>query len=273
MKGILVSAVLLIVPMIGDADTLSVTNNFDQSCFVAKDLQTGEIISEQNPEFCKTRVYPCSTFKVAAAAMGFDSGVVKDENTKFKWDGAKREREELNRDQTTRSWLADSVLWVTQQVMAKLGLKKVQTYLADFKYGNQDFSGGLKESWVSSSLKISPKEQIDFLSRLKQGKLNLSTDAVQKTLAVIPVGRDDASGKIIGKTGSCLPWLDGDPERDPSLKGTEPFYLGYYVGYFFKDKKEYAFAATVKKKTEPRKWTWSGREAQKFAIEQLKALK
>jgi beta-lactamase class D len=289
MKWVLVIVTLFAVPTIGSADKNGVTatngvavtngvaksaNDLDQSCFVARDLQTGKVISEQNPEFCKTRVYPCSSFKVAAAAMSFDSGVAKDENTSFKWDGIKREREELNHDQTTRSWLADSVLWVTQQVMTKLGLEKVKSYLIDFRYGNQDFGSGLTESWVSSSLKISPEEQVDFLSRLKRGKLNLTPYAVQKTLSVIPVGQDDASGKIIGKTGSCLPWLDGVPSgRDSSLKGSEPFWLGYYVGYYFKDGKEYAFAADVKKKTEPRKWTWGGREAQKFAVEQLKALK
>jgi beta-lactamase class D len=33
-------------------------------------------------------------------------------------------------------------------------------------YGNQDISGGIDQFWLSSSLKISPKEQADFMEAL-----------------------------------------------------------------------------------------------------------
>jgi hypothetical protein len=50
------------------------------ACFVIADLETGKILAEHNPKRCKERFSPCSSFKVPAALMAFDKGILNDEN-------------------------------------------------------------------------------------------------------------------------------------------------------------------------------------------------
>jgi beta-lactamase class D len=77
--------------------------------------------------------------------------------------------------------MSNSVKWVTEWIMPQLGNDSIEFYLNSFNYGNKDFSGGPKDAWVSSSLKISAHEQIRFLSKLWEGKLEVSSRATELT--------------------------------------------------------------------------------------------
>jgi beta-lactamase class D len=59
-------------------------------------------------------------------------------------------------------------------------MKKFQDYINKFSHGNMDLSGGLTSSWVSSSLKISPEEYIEFLTQLVNRKLFISDASYKK---------------------------------------------------------------------------------------------
>lgn len=85
-------------------------------CFLLSDLKTGRTIEEFNAKRCIERFSPCSSFKIAAALMAFESKVLKDNNQVIKWDGVTRDREELNQDQTPYSWMKNSAIWVTQWI-------------------------------------------------------------------------------------------------------------------------------------------------------------
>lgn len=49
-------------------------------CLIIRDIESGTLIHEFNAPACKRRFYPASSFKVALAVMGFDSGILKDEH-------------------------------------------------------------------------------------------------------------------------------------------------------------------------------------------------
>lgn len=61
-------------------------------------------------------------------------------------------------DQTSTTWIANSVVWVSQVITSQLGEPIMKRYLRDWDYGNQDTSGGLTNFWLASSLKISARE-------------------------------------------------------------------------------------------------------------------
>jgi beta-lactamase class D len=205
-------------------------------CFLIKDLKTGAVIADYNAKRCEERFSPCSSFKIAAAVMAFDKGVLKDENQIVKWDGIKRDRPEINKDQTPFTWMSDSVKWVTEWIMPQLGQKTVQSFLSMFSYGNQDFSGGMKDSWVSSSLKISAQEQVAFLQKLWLGKLPVSKRAVDLTKKISFIKKLGKDSELYGKTGTgCL--VGHDCMEYPGKM------LGWFVGVLKTPKKEYVFAA------------------------------
>ena len=141
--------------------------------FILVDGTSHEKVVEIGPHLDE-RVTPCSTFKIALSLMGFDSGILVDENMPV-WvfqEGYDDFLESWKKPQTPRSWLKNSCVWYSRILAAKLGIKIFQAYLAALNYGNQDASGGLTGAWLSSSLKISPREQT-MLHGKRHGYRNL----------------------------------------------------------------------------------------------------
>lgn len=205
------------------------------------DLAGGQVLHRSGP--CATRFSPCSTFKIPLALMGFDSGVLKDAHHPA-WDykpgihPANRDTDRLRTDPT--SWEANSVVWYSQEITRRLGAAKFKAYVDRFGYGNRDISGnpgkqdGLTQSWLLSSLTISPDEQVAFLRRMLGHRL-VSARAHALAEAVIPVFEGSGGWQAHGKTGSG--WLrDGAGAVDR----TKP--LGWFVGWADKGGRRIAFA-------------------------------
>ena len=207
------------------------------ACFLVSELETGKVIAEYNPQRCKERFTPCSSFKIAAALMTFEKGIITNENQIIKWDGVKRGRAEENHDQTPFTWMSDSIKWVTEWVMPQLGEKTIQQFLNDFKYGNKDFSGGLKDAWVTSSLKISAQEQVSFLTKLWNGELAVSKKTTELTKKIIFIKKIENS-ELYGKTGTgCLAGHECMDRPDKMI--------GTFVGVLKSGSKSYVFAANA----------------------------
>lgn len=201
-------------------------------CFILFDLGAGKITAEYNELRCKERLFACSTFKIPLSLMAFDLGLLKDETSLIKWDGVDRGTGGWNRDQTARSWLKNSTVWVSQRLTPRIGRKRMQGYLAGFGYGNQDMSGGLTSAWLSSTLKISAEEQLDFLKRLWRARLPVSARAAALTRKSI-YSEASASGAVMsGKTGSGF--LEGHDKRN----GRQ---VGWFEGHLSSGGREYVF--------------------------------
>jgi|LauGreDrversion4_2_1035121.scaffolds.fasta_scaffold03409_12 beta-lactamase class D/beta-lactamase class D OXA-1 len=213
------------------------------ACFILYDAQKHKMVEEYNPKRCNERIPPNSTFKVPLSLMAFDKGIIS-ESTVFKWDGKQRWMESWNQNQTPRSWEQYSVLWVSQQLSPQIGMKAIKSYLADFKYGNQDFSGdtgknnGLTNAWLSGSLKISALEQLRFLENMQDYQLNISHSAVDNTIHNIYLGKIDGSWDLYGKTGS------GSRKY---LKSSNASQLrdGYFIGYLKNAKQSYIIVTNI----------------------------
>lgn len=233
------------------------------ACFVLSDLKTGDVVVEHNKSRCEKRFSPYSTFKIAASMMAFEKGVFKDENQIIKWDGIKRDRAELNKDQTPLTFMSESVKWVTEWIMPQIGNKQIQVFLDKFEYGNKDFSGGLKNAWVSSSLKISADEQIHFLSNFWNEKLGLTQHTTELTKKVMFIKKFGETAELYGKTGTgCL--KGNDCMSKPGKM------IGWFVGFLKSGNNNYVFAANaadLKNQEDP-----AGPRTRRATIETLKQL-
>lgn len=194
-------------------------------CFVLSDLKTGKVLSNYNSKRCQERFSPCSSFKIAASLMAFEKKVLKDDNQIIKWDGVKRERAELNQDQTPYTWMSNSVMWVTSWIIPQLGKEVTQDFLDKFSYGNKDFSGPRKEPWQTSSLKISADEQLAFISKLWKNELPLSKNTIDLTKKIIFIKKLGQKSELYGKTGTGC--LKGNACMDHPDK-----MIGWFVGFF-----------------------------------------
>jgi beta-lactamase class D len=191
---------------------------------------------------CDERLTSASTFKVPLALIGFDSGILKDEDHPAwpyreeyaAWD------EVWKRTTTPATWMRDSVVWYSQELTRRLGMKRFQEYVDRLDYGNRDLSGhpgrgdGLTNAWLSSSLRISASEQVAFLRRLVRRELPVSPSAVEHTMAIMP-SVDIDGWRVSGKTGTGLRRLaDGTNDRNRQV--------GWFVGWARRDGRTLVFA-------------------------------
>jgi beta-lactamase class D len=237
-------------------------------CYLLYDLKTGQYVDTHNEKRCEEKLPACSTFKVALSVMGYDSGILKDEsNPVFKWDGVKRVIDPWNKDQTPTSWMRESAVWVSQEMTPKLGMQKIQTYLNDFDYGNRDFSGGLKYSWLTparfinesmqNTLKISGYDQVKFLTKLWRGELKASEKAQAFTKSIMSHDISPKGSVLVGKTGSGF--TDENQE----------YRIGWFVGHVQKDMNEYIVVINFTDKQKQPAATYGGREAKESALKLL----
>ncbi len=210
-------------------DYKSIFGNRD-GCFVISRISDGRILHEYNPQRCIERFPPCSTFKPVMALIDFEKGVLENENTVIRWDGVKHDREVLNQDQTPYTWMEYSANWVNDWSHMRLGHDVIQSMLVALSYGNKDFSKGEQFTPDEAGLKISAREQIDFLTRLWTSDLPVSARTVSRTKNIIHF-KDIGKSKLYGKTGSCYLHKDSQDKQ-----------LGWYVGVLETPEDSYAFA-------------------------------
>ena len=132
-------------------------------------------------------------FKVPHALFALDAGAVRDEVQVIRWDGVKRDFDGWNQDQTLRSSMRHSTVWVYHQQFAReIGEVREKEYLTRIQYGNADPSGGVDRFWLDGALRISAMEQVDFTKLSKRASVQ---------------GRASASGQ--GYHGSSRPGAIG----------------------------------------------------------------
>ena len=205
--------------------------------FILTNGLTNEIIYEQG--LCiNERVTPCSTFKVVLSLIGFDSLILKDEKNPT-WpfhEDYDDYIESWKAPHNPQSWIKNGCLWYSKVLALQLGMEKIQHFLTTIEYGNQDMSDGLeKPAWISSSLKISPKEQTDFIQKMIQGKLPISSHAMQMTKGLLFIEELPDGWKLYGKTG-----LGPIEQHDKILE------LGWFIGWIEKDHSFFPFAYNIR---------------------------
>jgi beta-lactamase class D len=219
---------------------------FSEENFLLINGETNEIVLELGPHIDE-RISPCSSFKITLSLMGYDAGILKDEITPV-WnfqDGYDDWLEVWRTPQTPQSWMKYSCLWYSKVLSLQLGLEKMQSYLTSMKYGNEDMSGGLARpgpenvAWVNSSLKISPREQVEFIQNMIQGKLSISSHAVTMTKNILFKEESPEGWKLFGKTG----WSGSDITKEGKT-----LEHGWFVGWIEKDHHFFPFAYLIRDK-------------------------
>ncbi len=129
---------------------------------------------------CATRLSPASTYKIPHALIGLETGAVT-ATTVEKWDGVKRpDQPKWNLDHTVWSSMRPSVLWFFQRMAPRIGAERAREWLQRFAYGNADTSGPITLYWVNGRLRISPDEQLAFLTKFYRGALPVKKEYVDR---------------------------------------------------------------------------------------------
>jgi bla regulator protein BlaR1 len=214
-----------------------------------------------NESKSQKEISPCSTFKIANSLIGLETKELEDANTAFKWDGTKYPIDSWNKDQTLKSAVANSVVWYFQILALKIGEIRMGDYISKFNYGNKDISGGITKFWLQSSLKISPKEQVEFLRKFYDYQLPIAKGNIDIVKNVILLS-DENGIRLSGKTGSGENTNNNNKAKKGSING-------WFIGYVEKDNDICYFATNIEA-NETTKESADGQKAKEITLKILK---
>lgn len=195
-------------------------------CFVVYDQSDG-ITVKYNTALCDTGYIPASTFKIPNSLIALEEGVVTDTNQVFIWNGQEWPNAAWNRNQTLKTAMRYSCIWVFFEIAKQVGSDKYYDYVKSFNYGNQDLTGPPTRFWLAGRFRISANQQIEFLKKFYNYQLPVSQRSIDIVKDLIILEKTD-SYKLSGKTGGAM-INDND-------------YIMWLVGYVEKDNRTYFYS-------------------------------
>lgn len=190
-----------------------------EGCFLLRSLGTDQLFV-YNPRRCEKGFLPASTFKIVNAIIGLETGVVADAQHSFPWDSVSRSFEAWNQDHTLKTAFEVSCVPCYQSLARQIGVQQMQDGVRKLNFGQMDInSETLSTFWLRGNSRITPYEQLDFMTRFAQSELPIKpeTEAIVKDMMILA---QDQNGMVMrGKTGWAIVgdrnigWLVGTIER------------------------------------------------------------
>lgn len=176
-----------------------------------------------------TRFIPASTYKIPNSLIGLSTGVVSDVEEVIPYGGKPQFLKIWEQDMGLRDAIKISNVPVYQELARRIGLERMNEYLALIDYGNKNTGPVVDMFWLEGPLEISALEQSKFLARLARGELPLSPDVQQSVREIIKTDQGD-DWILFAKTG----WTT-TPTPD----------IGWWVGWVEKGEHIFSFALNI----------------------------
>lgn len=196
--------------------------------FLARDLETGRDYVLEGSDL-DTRRAPWSTFKIPNLLIALETGVAPSLEAWRDWEPARRPAAEHWPDvwkegQTLGTAFGRSSVWYFQDLALEVGGQSYRDRLSEWGYGNTEVPDGSDDFWLGGSLRISVREQVDFLQGLLSDEFAVSPAAIEALDTASKAG-EASSQSLHGKTGS-------GPDNPMNVDGR---FSGWYVGYLRRD--------------------------------------
>jgi beta-lactamase class D len=192
-----------------------------------------DLTYEYNQQRNKQQFPPASTFKILNALIALETKVVNSSKTVFTWDGIVRFIPEWNQDLDMERAFKLSAIWYYQVLARKIGHSRMRNFVEVVNYGNKNIGAenDIDNFWLEGKLKISPRQQIEFLKKLYREELPFSKPTISTVKTMMIIDKTDFYTMRV-KTG----WVSG---------GTDKPQVGWYVGYLENGGNRYLFATNI----------------------------
>jgi beta-lactamase class D len=211
-------------------------------CFLVRDVATGhERVS--STVRCATPRRPYSTFKIANALIGLHLGLLEGPDATMVYDKKAYPpkswwSDDWKHDQPLRTAMEVSAVPLFRRLAKQIGADAMKTNLDAFEYGNRNIAGGQDSFWLDGELRISARQQVDFLTKLVSQKLPVAENVFSALREVLR--KDDrGTAQVYGKTGGG-PLEDGEV----GVAGEGPM-LGWMVGWVEHDDGTFVYAMWI----------------------------
>lgn len=184
-----------------------------------------------NIDHATQRVAPNSTYQIYDALFGLEENIITPASSLIEWNHAIYPFEAWNTNQTLQSAMSNSVNWYFQAIDKQLGLSSLNSYIQKIKYGNEMINGELSSYWLESSLKISPIEQVELLTKFYKNQFDFDPENINAVKDSIRLYSSEI-GTFYGKTGTGR--INGQDVN------------GWFVGFIETADNTYFFATNIK---------------------------
>ena len=173
--------------------------------FLARDLH-GDRTHALHPGRIDERHPPFSTFKIPNFLIALETGVIEDPEALRAWDPEQRPPEDFwpaswKQPQSLVTAFRRSAVWFFRDIALAVGGERYRSALSRFEYGNRVAADGNDGFWLDGSLRISPREQVDFLARMLEGDLGIASAHLGE-LREASLLTDTGACRLHGKTGA-----------------------------------------------------------------------
>ena len=215
--------------------TLDMSDYFGQydGSFVLYNLKSNHW-SLYNMDMATTRTAPDSTYKIYDALFALEENVITPKDSLIPWNYEDYPFKIWEQDQTLQTAMSGSVNWYFETLDEQIGKDKIQSYIQEIRYGNQDTSADLSSYWMESSLKISPVEQVELLNAFYQNTFDFDPDNIQTVKDSLCLSASGA-GTLYGKTGTGR--VDGQDRN------------GWFIGFIETPDNTYFFSTNIQSET------------------------
>ena len=172
-------------------------------------IQRGQQIQVYGNDLSRadTEYVPASTFKMLNALIGLQHGKATT-NEIFKWDGKKRSFAAWEKDMTLGEAMQASAVPVYQELARRIGLELMQQEVQRIRFGNQHIGQHIDNFWLVGPLKITPEQEVEFISALAREQLAFDPRVQQQVKAMLLLQERQAY-RLYAKSG----WgMDVEPQ-------------------------------------------------------------
>ncbi len=180
---------------------------------VLRSLKTGKE-HVYNAKRSAERLCPASTFKIPNTLISLQEKAAT-ADMMFRWDGTERSVPAWNKDMNLDDAFQSSCVWCYQELARKVGRTVYARYLKEMGYGNASPGNDVASFWLDGSLRISAREQIDVLMKIRARTYRFDR-AHYETLERVMRVESAETYTMRGKTGWAM--------------GAKP-QVGWYVGW------------------------------------------
>lgn len=180
-----------------------------------------------NTHRANERFVPASTFKIVNALVGLSIGTVKNVDEVLPYGGQPQPFPNWEKNMSLREAMPISNVPIYQELARRIGLDEMKSAVQKLDYGNEKVGDVVDRFWLDGPLLISAVEQVDFLRRMLDGKLDLPAGVIDSVKAITLL-ESGPGYNLHGKTG----W---GPIQD----------VGWFVGWVEKDGRHYPFALNM----------------------------
>lgn len=193
---------------------------------------SGQRVLEVGGDALEQPRVPASSFKPVLALIALEEGVLASADEVVPWNGERyptqpRWERVMALDEAMRS----SSEPYFRELARRIGRERLAAWLRRIDYGNGQLGEDPARAWIDGELRISPRQQLEFIGRLHSGELPF---AGRHREAVLASMREHSDGKrtIYGKTGTQLGSADSSG-------------LGWWVGWVQADGEAHLFVLAV----------------------------